>query len=658
MVSLDVPTGLDSDSGFAHDERRWSPPTVCMGALKSGLVLGDGPEYAGEVGVVDIGIPPTVLADSASAEGSGWLIGDASVAGLLPERPRGAHKFSVGQLAVVAGSDAYSGAAVLASRAAGRVGAGYVMAFSSAAACAAIDAQAPEVCTVPIPTDHEAAAALVRARGDRASALLIGPGLEGTEASDSLVRELLATGEGTAVIDAGALGALVPWIEGGDLKERADERWVLTPHPGELARLIDSDADLEDAGAIERGRALAARWGCVLVLKGAPTLVCDPAGAVFVAGDAPTSLATAGSGDVLAGTIGGLLAQGLDPLDAALAGVHLGLGAARPGGAWRRGRPAGRRARGRASRRARRSRRGLTGSGRVSFLPGPRAAPEHVTEGLLHVAKWAKGKSIPSRADGFTRTLARSISSACSAPSARRIAKAGAGTTVGRRSVLPSALVKEALVTSPGATRLTGPRSRRVVERRVEGADRVVECDPGEPLLAAAEPAARAQLEGGEHRVERSSPRVEHHAEAAAHLAHVVTKRGDLCLPRLTRLREETGPRRGGLREDLVAAVPVHPDRRRGHQHLGRPLHGVDRGDDRARPPATVRDARFFSTVQRRPKMLSPARWTIPSTPSRAATSTVPAAGSQRTSRRARRGARARAPRGRPSAGRPRGFVR
>lgn len=330
VISLDVPTGLDSDSGFAHDERTVvASLTVCMGALKAGLVLGDGPEYAGEVSVVDIGIPPTVLAGSASAEGSGWLIGDASVAGLLPERPRGAHKFSVGQLAVVAGSDSYSGAAVLASRAAGRVGAGYVMAFSSAAACAAIDAQAPEVCTVPIPTDHEAAAALVRARGDRASALLIGPGLEGTEASDALVRELLATGEGTAVIDAGALGALVPWIEGGELKERADERWVLTPHPGELARLIDSDADLEDAGAIARGRALAARWGCVLVLKGAPTLVCDPAGAVFVAGDAPTSLATAGSGDVLAGTIGGLLAQGLDPLDAALAGVHLGLGAAR-----------------------------------------------------------------------------------------------------------------------------------------------------------------------------------------------------------------------------------------------------------------------------------------------------------------------------------------
>ncbi|MEC8495988.1 MAG: NAD(P)H-hydrate dehydratase [Planctomycetota bacterium] len=330
VVSLDVPTGLDSDSGLPHDERAVvASLTVCLGALKAGLVLGDGPEYAGEVSVVDIGIPPTVLAESAGAEGSGWLIGDASVAGLLPERPRGAHKFSVGQLAVVAGSDAYSGAAVLASRAAGRVGAGYVIAFSSAAACAAIDAQAPEVCTVPIPTDHEAAAALVRARGDRASALLLGPGLESTEASDALVRELLATVEGPAVIDAGALSALAPWIEDGELKERAGERWVLTPHPGELARLTGSDSDLEDAGAIERGRALAARWGCVLVLKGAPTLVCDPAGAVFLAGDAPTSLATAGSGDVLTGTIGGLLAQGLDPLDAALAAVHLGLGAAR-----------------------------------------------------------------------------------------------------------------------------------------------------------------------------------------------------------------------------------------------------------------------------------------------------------------------------------------
>lgn len=329
VMALDVPTGLDSDTGLPHDERTVvASMTVCMGALKAGLVLGDGPEFAGEVSVVDIGVPPTMLCDAASAPGSAWLIGDASVAALLPQRPRGAHKFSVGQLAMVAGSDTYPGAAVMAATAAARSGAGYVTAFGSKRACDAMGSHLPEVCAVGRSGEPAADADLVRSRSDRASALLVGPGLEEDEATGALVRRVLEDAETPVVLDAGALGALGPWLGSDDLAARARGQWILTPHPGELGRMLDQGGGDPGGTPIERGRALARRWGCVLVLKGAPTIVCDPEGAVFVAGDAPTCLATAGSGDVLAGTIGGLLAQGLDPLDAALAGVHVGLMAA------------------------------------------------------------------------------------------------------------------------------------------------------------------------------------------------------------------------------------------------------------------------------------------------------------------------------------------
>lgn len=330
VVALDMPTGVHSDTGEASDPRSVvASATICMGALKPGLLLGDGPEHAGEVSVVDIGIPPTRLCEAAGETGSGWLLGDGSVSALLPRRVRGAHKFSVGQLAVVAGSDLYSGAAVLASRAAARAGAGYVMTFSSPAACVALDAQSPEVCAVPIPKEQGAALELVKGRAERAGAFLIGPGLAGTPKSDRLVTELLDGVDAPAVLDAGAFSALMGWITDGSLAERAQGRWILTPHPGELARLLGASGDeVPETLSLADAEQLARRWNVVLVLKGAPTLVADPGGVVFVADDSPTSLATAGSGDVLAGTIAGLLAQGLDPLDAALAGVHVGLRAA------------------------------------------------------------------------------------------------------------------------------------------------------------------------------------------------------------------------------------------------------------------------------------------------------------------------------------------
>ncbi len=174
VVALDIPTGIQSDSGKALDARSVEADmTVAMGALKPGLLLGEGRLHAGEVVVVDIGIPPSILAQGAESPGGAWVLGDSSVAALLPERTMQDHKFSVGQLVVVAGSEQYPGAAVLACRSAARAGAGYVTCVASPCTIRALDANAPEVACVkrgPEPGRW-------LADFPRAQAIVAGPGL-------------------------------------------------------------------------------------------------------------------------------------------------------------------------------------------------------------------------------------------------------------------------------------------------------------------------------------------------------------------------------------------------------------------------------------------------------------------------------------------------
>ena len=325
VVALDVPTGIHSDTGAVLDGHAVrADMTVAMGALKTGLVLGQGRTYAGEVVVVDIGIPPSILARGAEAPGGAWILGDSSVAALIPERTGQDHKFSVGQLLVVAGSERYPGAAVLACRAAARVGAGYVTCLGSPRTVRAMDAGAPEVACQ---ARSEWTPSLVKSYS-RAKAILAGPGLasEAAEFVESALRDLPVP----AVLDADALNAIAERGHTRDLAAWSGGRFVLTPHRGELARLIGSYGESTPDGlsATEEAALWAERFESVLVQKGSPTVIADPSGATFIAPAVEPSLATAGSGDTLSGIIGGLLAQGMEPLDAAIAGVHIGLGAA------------------------------------------------------------------------------------------------------------------------------------------------------------------------------------------------------------------------------------------------------------------------------------------------------------------------------------------
>ncbi len=268
--------------------------------------------------------------------GGAVMLDDDAAAALLPERPKRGHKGTFGKLLVIAGSLDYAGAALLVCRAAGRAGCGLVTLAVPESLQPLFAAKVVEATTMGLPEDDveevEPEAALARILDHDHDALVVGPGLRPGLATTQLVRDLLGATEdapGPAVLDAEALRSLASvdgWWEG------TARQAVLTPHPGEFARLragsgheAGSDGDLSesDEDRIAAARSAAAEWGQVVLLKGARTAVAAPDGGVAVAPFENPALASGGTGDVLAGAIGSLLAQGLDPFAAARLGVYL-----------------------------------------------------------------------------------------------------------------------------------------------------------------------------------------------------------------------------------------------------------------------------------------------------------------------------------------------
>jgi len=265
------------------------------------------------------------------------LLDDAAAAALLPPRPVRGHKGTFGKLLVVAGSLDYAGAALLVCQAAGRAGAGLVTLAVPESLQPLFAAKVVEATTLALTEDDveevDPEPALARILDHEHDALVVGPGLRPSLASAALIRGILAAGAGDdaspAVIDAEALRSLAAedgWWEG------LVRPCVLTPHAGEFRRLraaagvdpaADGDLAEDDAARLAAARDAARAWGHVVVLKGAHTVIAAPDGSVAVAMFENPALATGGTGDVLAGTIGGLLAQGLAPYGAACLGVHL-----------------------------------------------------------------------------------------------------------------------------------------------------------------------------------------------------------------------------------------------------------------------------------------------------------------------------------------------
>jgi len=320
ILALDIPSGLSATSGQAFDPCISAAATATMGALKAGHLLEDGPDVCGRIGVVDIGIPAGVL----RKEASGFLSTDAWVSEDLRPRTRHDHKYSTGPTLIAGGSPAFPGAPVLASRAAARIGSGYVVALGPDTIRSTLQESLDAIPVAGWKTDippPEAVTSLqteLDTRWSKARALLIGPGLGRDESTHDLIWSLLDRFDGPVVLDADALFAIQ--YDRERVAEASGGRWILTPHEGELARLDPKT----HANRIKGVRHAASSWNCVVLAKGQPSITAAPDGRVMINGSGHPAAATAGSGDVLAGITAGLLAQGLEPFAAAAAGIHIG----------------------------------------------------------------------------------------------------------------------------------------------------------------------------------------------------------------------------------------------------------------------------------------------------------------------------------------------
>ncbi|HEX8208501.1 MAG TPA: NAD(P)H-hydrate dehydratase, partial [Solirubrobacteraceae bacterium] len=326
VVACDVPSGVDASTGAVDDVAVEAVATATFHRAKPGLWIAPGKQHAGDVRVAEIGIP----AGEPVAPETG-LIEDALL-DLVPRREADSTKFSSGHVLVVGGSTGLTGAPCMAAEAAMRAGAGYVTCCVPASLNLVFETRLLEVMTIPLPDDGGALTPdgldrVLEEAEKRGGALVIGPGFGKADGSFALARELAARAEVPVVIDADGLNAHAERLE--DLAER-EAATVLTPHGGELARLLDVEGDAVKARRLESAREAARRADAIVVLKGDDTLVAEPGGRVAISPGGVPALATAGTGDVLGGVIAALLAKGLDPFAAACAGVlsHLHAGAA------------------------------------------------------------------------------------------------------------------------------------------------------------------------------------------------------------------------------------------------------------------------------------------------------------------------------------------
>lgn len=336
VVSIDIPSGLNGDTGLAEGDAVVADLTATISLPKLGLLAPSAVDHVGTLDVVDIGMPDECLEDVTPPRDLEFLH-LADLKPLFTRRRRDAHKGDFGHVLVIGGSRLLTGAAALAARAALRSGAGLVTALVPRSLQSAMISDTPELMVWP--GEEAADGSLSRANTDwlaanreRFNAFVIGPGLTGSPDARALVDWLLAHSQAPVVLDADAINAFAGRAES---LRQATAPLVLTPHPGELARLLGVSAAQVQSDrhvAIEQAVRLT---GATVVLKGAGTLVAAPGQPVQVNLNGNPGMATAGSGDVLAGILGGLLAQRFTPYNAARAAVFAH-GRAGDYGAWRR----------------------------------------------------------------------------------------------------------------------------------------------------------------------------------------------------------------------------------------------------------------------------------------------------------------------------------
>jgi NAD(P)H-hydrate epimerase len=323
IVSVDMPSGIRADDGALLGCAVRASATVTFGLPKLGLYVGAGIDHAGVIHVVDIGIPAAYVDE---IDGRTFLITGDFVKTALPQRTASSHKGTYGHAGILAGSVGKTGAAALAARAALRIGAGLVTVGVPASVNDVLEVKLLEAMTVPLPDTK--ARTLGRAGFDRIlgfiqarTAVAIGPGLSTNPETVEVVQSLMKHLDRPAVLDADALNALA---SRASLLTECKTPPILTPHPGEMARLeVGATSQSVNADRLGTARRFARERGVFVVLKGARTVVARPDGLLMVCPTGNPGMATAGTGDVLTGMLVGLLAQGVPSWEAACAATYL-----------------------------------------------------------------------------------------------------------------------------------------------------------------------------------------------------------------------------------------------------------------------------------------------------------------------------------------------
>ncbi len=323
IIALDLPSGLNADNGSIDPVSLYAENTITLGFSKPGLLRFPGAARVGKVTIVDIGIP-SYLAENITTE----YISQEWASSVLPERPLDANKGSFGKVLVIGGSINYIGAPYLACSGAIRVGAGRVTLATGSSLQPVLASKLTEVTYLPLPESRPGiisseAAKLIQPQLDQYNVTVLGCGLGQGQSAVTLIKSLLLKSRAVLpalILDADALNVLaqIPkWWEQLTIDA------ILTPHPGEMARLAEMTVDGVQSDRSGIARKMADRWNKTIVLKGAYTVIVAPAGQSKISPTANPGLASAGTGDVLTGIIAGLVAQGLSFFDAAACGVYL-----------------------------------------------------------------------------------------------------------------------------------------------------------------------------------------------------------------------------------------------------------------------------------------------------------------------------------------------
>ncbi|MCX6006516.1 MAG: NAD(P)H-hydrate dehydratase, partial [Chloroflexi bacterium] len=327
IIAVDIPTGLNADTGTVDHNCPQADLTVTLGLPKPGLYTFPGAERAGKVVIADIGIP-----DELSRDIKTELITERWARSVLPPRPMSANKGTFGRMLAVVGSENYIGAAYLACMGAARVGAGVVTLSTAKSLQPILASKLTEVTYAPLPESEKGTLS------DKASAailsilpyyrvMLMGCGLGQHENTKEFVKHILLNlpeKPPVLVLDADALNVL---SEAHGWWKKLPPGTIVTPHAGEMARLLGISIEEVQANRLDTARKASAEWHKIVVLKGAFTIIAEPEGRVRISGSANAGLASAGTGDVLAGAIAGLAIQGMPLFDAAALGVYLHAGA-------------------------------------------------------------------------------------------------------------------------------------------------------------------------------------------------------------------------------------------------------------------------------------------------------------------------------------------